>query len=198
MPITPTFAGPMGGVVASGSPIVFNVDVDYFDVEKLYDLVVEKTSGASLLMFLTEEAHQYFSAQIGRRFLTEGDAKSGAWEQLTDATQDIRSAMGVPPAHPINIRTALLGNRDSLFEFVTEHYEVRAGPDWAELEVPGHPDPIQEAKLQTAQLGSTTNPLGYGDTPPRPVLADATEEDLQELLALLEGFVMVQVAGALA
>lgn len=194
---TPTFAGTTGAVQASGSAFVFNVEVDYFDVEKLYDLVVEKVSGPSLYLFLTKEAQKYFGEQIARRFLTEGDSKSGPWAELSDATQDIRTAMGVPPAHPINIRTALLGNRDSLFDFVTEHYEARAGMEWAEIDIPGTSDPVQEAKLRTAQQGSTGNPLQYGDTPARPVLADATEEDLQEVLMLLEGFVMVQVAGAL-
>lgn len=171
---------------------VFSIEVDPFDVEKLYDLVMFKLAGVNLRQFLVNIAQRYFSYQIALRFAHQGDAKSGAWEPLTDATQDIRKALGYGGAGPINIRTS------DLFMFVTEHYDASFGPTWAQLDVPGEAtDPVIEQKLRTAQEGTEENVLGYGATPARPVLADDTEEDMQALLEALEGWLMVEVAGAL-
>lgn len=189
-------AQPSVGVVSNRGNTL-SIEVDYFEVEKLYDMVIERVSGFNLYDFLVKEGHPYFSGEIAKRFAHQGDAKSGKWAPLEDATQDIRTAMGVPGPAPINIRSGLLGNRDSLFDFVTEHYEANYGKDWAELQIPGTPDPVQQAKLETAQQGSTGNPLGYGDTPARPVLADDTDEDLQALMERLQGFIMLEVSGAL-
>ena len=192
---TSTISSTVGGKktsMAGGN----SVDVDNADVLRLFDLVMDAVSAGRLVQFLRTDVQKYFSTQIAIRFGSGGDGKSGPWAALEDATQDIRAAMGVPPAQPINIRTALLGNRNSLFDFVTTNYQVRAGGDWAEIDLPGEADdPVVAAKLKLPSWGSTENPLGYGDTPARPVLAH-DDSDLQEVLEMLQGHVIMHVAGA--
>lgn len=195
--VPPQLRSPASAVKTSNRGATFGVEVDSFDVTKLYDLVMDSVAGGRLQQFLRWDVQKYFSKQIAIRFGSSGDSKSGPWAALEDSTQDIRAAMGVPAAGPINIRTALLGNRNSLFDFVTESYEVRGGADWAEIDIPGTPDdPVVAEKLRTAQQGSSDNPLGYRDTPARPVLAH-DEDDLQEILEMLQGHVVLHVAQAL-
>lgn len=170
----------------------FWVEVDAFDVEKMLDIVMARLSGYNLSLYLRERAFPVLRDEVMDRFASEGDSKSGPWDPLTDTTQDIRSALGYPPAHPINVRSSEMMN------FLRDSRQIRFGEDWAEMDYPGDTDdPVLERKLQTAQEGSTDNPLGYRPTPPRPVLAEPGDMEVGELLEGLQAHVMLTVAGVL-
>lgn len=158
---------------------VLNFDIDTMEVQALLDRFELSLSGISLVMFLENDATKFFHDDIESRFEEEGDAKSGFWEPLHDATIDIRRADGWGDG-PINDRTG------ALKEFLLGDYDVFSGGNWAEMNVPGSPGDSKTAqKLATAQQGATNNPLGYGDTVARPVLA-ISEMDLFKLIELLE------------
>jgi hypothetical protein len=174
-----------------GPTSIFEVDVDVFDVTRMMDYAILATSGARLVQFMEEDVVEHFHTETMLRFVHEGDRKSGNWQPLADATQDIRIALGYGGDSPINERTG------DLKDFVTTEYSILFGEDWAEVTIPGDTDnPLTAKKLQTAQQGSSDNHLGYGSTPPRPVLA-ADDTDLEELLVRLEGHVAMSIAGML-
>lgn len=169
-----------------GTQAVVSIDVDSLPVERLLHAVEWATSGTSLRFFLENDAHEWFREEIFRRFMSDGDRKSGDWAPLKDATIDIRRALGFGD-DPINRRT------DEMFEFVTTNYDIASGGNWAELNLPGDPpDPVTAQKLETAQRGSNRNPLGYGPTQPRPVLA-VDQTDMAQLMLMLEVHIMYEV-----
>lgn len=181
----------LGGVISNRGQTL-TVTVDPFDVNQMLDIVMARLSGYNLSLFLKEKAHPQFADEIFDRFAQRGDSKVGQWEPLTDATQDIRRALGFNGPDPINVRTG------DMFLFVTEHYDLNVGETYAEMDIPGNTnDPLLQRKLTTAQEGSDDNPLGYGPTPPRPVMAEPDNEDMQELLEHLQGWIMLETAGVL-
>lgn len=157
------------------------VYVDDFDVQRLLLAVERAVSGPSLAVFLKGPVNQYLHEQIGLRFAYEGDKASGNWDPLSDATNSIRQTLGYPPVSPINVRTgemeAWLTDPDSM--------DFTYGAWAAMLHIPGGaPTPLHEKKLDTAQKGSTSNPIPeFGPTPPRPVLA----VDASDMATILEG-----------
>lgn len=176
------------GYSTTGYGAQIQIDVDSFPVDQLVEAVNTAVSGPSLRAFLYGSAHDHFEHEIVQRFAYEGDRKSGPWEPLHDATIDIRHALGVPGPGPINIRD------QGLFDFVTSSRTTIAGDFWAQMDLPGRPpDSVTEDKLRTAQRGSNNNPLGYGPTSPRPVLA-VDESDMAALLIRLETHIMLAVA----
>lgn len=182
-------AAAMGDVTNRGR--TFNVEVDAFNVEHLIEIVEAQLTGAKLTVFLRESVYPQLRDEIFHRFADEGDRKVGQWEPLTDTTQDIRTALGYRP-NDINIRSG------QMFLFLQEGHELVTGPDFAELQVPGDTsDDLLVRKINTAQEGSDDNPLGFGPTPPRPVLAAPDDQDIAEILEKLQAHIMVSVAGAL-
>lgn len=170
---------------------LISVEVDEDPSMRLFDLTMQAVSGFSLAAFLEGPAHDYFAEQIYGRFVDEGDTKSGFWEPLHDATVDIRRAMGYSGDHPINERTG------ELKEWVTEEFEMMGGDDWAQMDLPGSAPTARHAeKLKTAQQGRAVNPLGYGPTGPRPVLAH-TEDDLASILMRLQDWIIHRVVGGI-
>ena len=166
---------------------VVEIDVDVLDTIAFVHAIIAATSGTSIVAFLENQASAYFRDDIESRFEEEGDAKSGFWKPLADATVDIRRQYGFGDG-PINVRTG------EFKEFMLADYDVIAGGDFAEMNVPGDaPDPILKEKLTTAQKGKSTNPIPeFGPTPARPVLA-ISEMDVMQLIELLE-FHIVQWA----
>lgn len=173
--------------------IVLDIDVESFEVEMLLAHLDRAISGPSLLAFLETDAAEFFRTNIIERFDEEGDALSGFWAPLSDATIDIKRALPDLAASPetINVRTG------EMFRALTEDYDTSFGADWATLSVPGDVDALTERKIRTAQMGSTDNPLGYGPTPPRPVLA-TSEMQLGIILEKLEYHIVDFLTGSIA
>lgn len=194
--VTP--GGRAGGAVAArrgmspaalGPGGLAEVDVDVSQVLSLLARLDRTLTGPMLARgFLDNRVQPYFQEQIALRFAYEGDRASGDWPPLSEWTIRLKNELGYP--EDTNIRT-----RD-LFEFVTEHYVLRGGGDWASLDVPGEPsNPLTEKKLATAQEGSTGNIMGRGDTPPRPVIA-VEEADMAGILVLLMEHIYDGVLGS--
>lgn len=172
----PAMALPSGG---AGRSQTVSIDIDSIEVRALLERFERAVGQASLVLFLEGPATKFFHDDIESRFEEEGDAKSGFWQPLRDATIDIRRADGFGDG-PINVRTG------EFKEFMLSDYDVFGGTMWAEMNVPGSPGDSQTAtKLATAQQGSNDNSLGYGPTPARPVLA-VSEMDLFALVGLLQ------------
>ena len=136
--------------------------VDAHDV--IHDLtkVEFALSQFGMSKFLSTNLGPWLQHRATERFMDEGDAASGKWLPLTGATQEIRENMGYPRAHPINKRTGELEN------YVTgSQWAVTPTPTGAMLTYPGGGQRRQgtiRQKVRAAQVG-------YGKTPPRPVLA---------------------------
>lgn len=176
----------MAVAAAAAGPSIINIDLYHLEVDEVLRIVRESVGQLSLMAFLETTATEFFQDDIESRFEEEGDPKSGYWAPLADATIDIRRADGWGDG-PINERTG------ELKDFMLGEYEVFGGPMWAEMNVPGTPsDPITARKLKTAQQGSNDNPLGYGPTPARPVLA-VSEMDLWTLTGLLSMHIIGQI-----
>ncbi len=170
----------------------FSVLTDATEVGELLAATWAALSGPSLAVFLETMASEYFTEEIIDRFAYEGDDASGDWAPLADSTRRIREALGYPGSNPINERT------QELLKFVAFHREFGVGPNMGFMDVPGKPDTQSvEAKLRTAQQGSSNNPLFPGaTTPPRPVLA-TNAGDMVNLLRLLEIYLMQRIAAAI-
>lgn len=175
-----------GGTGTSGAPIVIYVNAT--SVRRVVDMFRVATLPYSLFDFLKTSASDFFRDDIESRFEEEGDPKSGFWKPLKDATIDIRRADGFGDG-PINERTG------ELRDFMTGDYDVMTTGSGAVMQVPGNPGGSELAsKLATAQRGSINNPLGYGPTPPRPVLA-ISEMDVFTLTRLLQVHIVRVVTG---
>jgi hypothetical protein len=182
-----SMAQPVSGGRTSRS--VVDIDVFTEDVEAMLHRLNKAVGEYSLMFWLEHDATDFFHDDIESRFEEEGDAKSGFWEPLHDATVDIRRADGFPDG-PTNVRTG------ELKDFLLQDYDVFGGPNFAEMNVPGSPGASDVAtKLATAQHGSNNNPLGYGPTVARPVLA-TSEMDLFRLVQSLEGHIVSFMLGA--
>lgn len=156
----------------------YEIIVDTTEVAGMLDALAVGLSAPSLELFLREDVSRYFEEDISGRFEAEGDAKSGEWAPLSEATIEIRNALGFGEG-PINVRTG------ELKEHVTEDREFFAGVEWTEMQIPGQTqDAVIAQKLSTAQRGSNSNPIPqFGPTPARPVLA-ADEADLMKVMEM--------------
>lgn len=136
----------------------------------------------SLAHYLRDDVSDFYRNDIESRFEEEGDALSGFWPPLSDATVEIKKnepfLYGAPD--DINIRTG------EMFEALTGEYDLTVMPGYAQLDIPGNVSGSVEAKIRTAQQGSSSNsrPI-FGPTPPRPVLATSAMQ-LGFLLEMLE------------
>lgn len=166
----------------------YSIDVDVFtaDIDRMVDTAAMGLSPQGLDQFLSTDAHDFFADEILMRFAYEGDAASGDWERLTDATQNIRSHAGYPADGPINERSG------DLLRFLTQNLDVTQLPDGAVMQIPGDASGEMERKIRHAQVGAKVgeNPLfPNSSTPARPVLA-VDEDDLLMVLTLLERHIM--------
>lgn len=168
-----------------------NIVVDDTSVEDILQSTERAISGPSLLRFLEGEVSEFFRDDIESRFNEEGDALAGFWPELKDVTVDIKRASGDlrGSAEDINVRTG------RMFDELTGDYDSAMGADWASLQIPGNVDPLTKQKIHTAQRGSNSNPLGYGPTPPRPVLA-TSEMQLGIILEKLEFHIIDMLVGS--
>lgn len=168
----------------------YGVHVDISEPMNMMARSMQAVSAPSLMAFLSTVGDEYFTEEIVDRFAYEGDNKSGNWQPLSDSTVRIREALGYPGSNPINERT------QELLNFVAFNREYYGGSNWAMMSVPGSAKNTSvEAKLKTAQHGTTVNPLFPGaHTPPRPVLA-VDESDMAALLTMLQVHIMQQIAG---
>ena len=161
-------------------------------VKALVDKVWLALQPSMLEAFLVTDAHNYFAEQIELRFAWEGDAASGEWPRLSEATENIRAHAGFSPDGPINERTG------QLLRYVTEHYDSQQLGLGAEMQIPGSATGEMERKIRHAQAGAAPgeNPMFPGSsTPARPVLA-VNEEDVLAIVAKLEMFIAGVVVGS--
>lgn len=157
--------------------------IDDQEVNRMIDSVWDAVSGQSLVRFLRGPVHDHFEEEIVQRFAHQGDAKSGHWPDLSEATVGIRGS-----DWPVNIRT------EEMFQTLTEESDYEMGEFFAQMDLPGPVDEVTEQKLITAAEGRTTNPIpNFGPTPARPVLA-ADESDMMEILARLNRWIIWHVA----
>lgn len=161
-------------------------------VGRVLDKVNEAVTGGSLMTFLELAANPYMTDEIVERFAYYGDDKSGNWAPLSDATVQIREALGYDGTDPINEREG------DLLDFVVHSRVWAGGNDWAMFTMPGDPPSFElEQKLQHAQMGSSDNALIPGAvTPPRPVLATG-ESDMATLLVMLQEYIITRVAAGI-
>lgn len=159
---------PVGAANATRSPsrdwVSFDVDSTVDDVLLAMENAIDPSS---LFYMLRGPVVELIQDRIDSRFAAEGDAASGKWADLAESTNEIRKALGYPPAHPINQRTK------EMRKFLTTHADVSVDTFGATAQIPGDiSDPVMVRKVQTAQEGSNSNPFkGAGPTPARPVLA---------------------------
>ena len=157
-----------------------HIGVDAKEVDVALKGMMWSTSNVGLTSFLNGLPATSLRKRVEERFYQEGDSATGSWQPLKESTQQIRTAQGYSPAHPINIRTGQLRH------FLVEN-PGRVNPTGigAELRYPGtEPEGTTFFAFATAQKGSQK----WG-TPPRPVVAVDTV-DLAATLALLGGFVV--------
>lgn len=169
--------------------LLIKADVIIADVDKMLFRLDEGLTGPVLAGFLAGPVQHFFGDEAAYRFGAEGDRSSGDWQELSDATVALRQKMGFSP-DDINMRTG------DLYEFVTEHYEVRSGPGFAEIDMPGQASGELERKVETAQFGRVDNPIpNFGPTPARPVIATDTEKDAEEVVVMLAEHVIRWMTG---
>lgn len=180
------------GVQSSSSSDLFLFHLEGSDVERALLGLENAISAPALSAWMKEYVvEEYFHDQIKNRFASEGDRASGHWAPLTEATENIRSALGFSPAHPINERTG------KLRELVTTASDITITADSVTAQIPGDvSDPVTKHKLEVAQKGSTSNPLPSATaTPARPVLAMDTE-DVAAVLGALQLAIVANVESA--
>lgn len=165
-----------------------SVTIDARQVNEMLDKVEKATSTVSLEAFLRGPVHQHFEDAIVNRFAYQGDAQVGHWADLAEPTQNIRASHGFGADWPINIRT------EEMFNALTGHADYVPGDNEAIMVLPGNVNSSVAKKIKTAQEGSDSNPLGFGPTPARPVLA-ADERDLATLLIALNSWLIFQIGG---
>lgn len=145
------------------------------DVEMMLERASLAVAPASLAVFLRGSATSYVQKRTRDRFASEGDDVTGKWAALEQSTQDIRTAAGYSPSHPINHRTG------ALEAYVAGSFgNVTTGASEASMIYPGTlPTGETMRKLRTAQEGRV-NP----GTPARPVLG-VNERDLASVMTAL-------------
>jgi hypothetical protein len=132
--------------------------------------------------FLAETVDPLLRSSIEERFAAEGDAASGPWAPLADATVAIRESQGFPGAHPINVRTGAMKRH-----LVDDPPRVSVHSLGATMWSPGTPgSPDMQKKMTTAQTGGPR-------TPARPVLL-VGPDDLETMMVALAGYLGKHVA----
>lgn len=159
---------------------------DFNEVRRLLFALSETLSPQRLTLYMSQVLKPFIQQRAAERFANEGDEVSGPWAELSEATVAIRENMGLPGAHPINVRTG------QLQEFVTTTGDVYPTAMQSVLAMPSWQgvggDPQITEKLQTAQLGSPD-----GKTQPRPVLGLGAK-DMTFALISLAAFIEENVA----
>lgn len=170
---------------------VVTTQVDTLDVDRMVERVMLALSGPNLERFLFEQAHPHFEERIINRFAVEGDSASGFWPELSDATMDIKNALGMSPE--ANVRSG------DMFRTVTNEADFWFAENYAEMVLPGSAaHGLVAEKIKTAQEGKASNPIpNFGPTPPRPILA-ADERDMAQVLADLSLFIVTDISTGLA
>lgn len=187
-----TRPNPMG---QAGGGIDLTIMVQDHEAQRAIAALALATTPANYARFHYAFTSPYMRSKARDRFRTHGDAASGPWAPLRDATEEIRENAGFPGASPINVRT------HELESFVTgKPGEVTITPIDAGFFFPNRPTSrAVKEKLQTAQMGKPGGTPLFGGrqgmgapTPPRPVAAmDAT--DLIHTLAALEIFLTAEI-----
>lgn len=169
---------------------IVTTQVDTLDVDRMIERVMLSLSGPNLERFLFDQGHEHFERRIVNRFAVEGDSASGWWPELSDATMEIKEALGAEPYS--NVRTS------DMFHTVTEEADFWFADNYAEMILPGKAaHGLVAEKIRTAQEGKATNPISnFGPTPPRPILA-VDEQDLAQVMTDLTTFIMTDVAAGL-
>lgn len=163
-----------------GPGVAIQIWGDSEQVERMLLSLDTALNPVAIAGFLSSVVDPYLRSQAKSRFETEGDAASGKWAPLSEATQNIREQMGYGAAHPINKREG------DLERFITEQEGgVQVNPVGATLTLPGSPASGEMAsKLTAAQKG------GVGSSgrafPARPVLALDTQDLVFVLTTLAE------------
>lgn len=161
------------------------VEVNTVQVDHLLNAVMRAVSPVGLEPF-AEDVADYLSERVVERFAYEGDAASGNWPALSEATQGIRAKMGYGPDGPINIRT------ETLFEWAAYSADIESIPGGVMVEIPDtkRMDATTLQKLKVAQMGTNDNAMIPGAvTPPRPVVA-LDERDMVDIMAKLQIYIM--------
>lgn len=172
--------------------VIIRADVIITDPENSLHRLDEALSGAVMAEFLAGPVRHFFGDEAAWRFGAEGDRASGDWQELSDATVALRTKMGFTP-DDTNIRHP--SGSDSMFQYVTEHFNVRYDPWGAEIDIPGTATGEMGQKINTAQFGRVFNPIAnFGPTPPRPVIA-TDERDFQEVVVMLAEHVIRWMTG---
>lgn len=117
------------------------------------------------------------------RFASEGDATTGPWAPLADATVAIRGGR----AHPINVRTGAMKRH-----IVDDPPRIAVHSLGATMWSPGNTGNSEmQSKVRIAQQGGFT-PQGSA-VPPRPVLG-VGEQDLARLMVAMSMYLAKHVA----
>lgn len=134
--------------------------------------------------FLVETVDPILRHSIEERFAAEGDAASGPWQPLTEATVAIRESKGFPGAHPINVRTGAMKKH-----LVDDPPRVSVHSLGATMWSPGDQGSSEmKKKVRTAQEGDPAT-----RTPARPVLM-VGPDDLEAIMVALAGYLGRHVA----
>lgn len=157
--------------------IAINVDPEPF-VRKFQQLQGH-LDGDEIARFLDKSVVPYLHDRAKKRFASEGDGASGAWQELADRTQADRYLLAqkhgwpIEPDHPINRRSG------ELRTFITTTRTIRRTAKGPTLYIPrlGSVNPKLSSKFKVAQKGasiSRKNPNGSTtnwEVPARPVIA---------------------------
>jgi len=134
------------------------------------------------------------------RFASEGDATTGPWAPLAEATVHIRESMGYGGSHPINVRTGAMKKH-----LVDDPPRIAVHSLGATMWSPGT---VGDSKMQAKVKGAQGIPtpvarsgpddqrhLRHGtlSAPPRPVLG-VGEQDLQRVMVAMSMYLGKHVA----
>lgn len=135
---------------------------DSVGVSRMIAYLQIKLSNQGMMGWLAGAVNPFIRQRAQQRFDSEGDDASGRWTPLEESTHRWREFMGVPPDHPINVRT---GEMESYITQSMAAIMPEAGG--VILRYPGKPPSSRLGeKVKTAQMGKPKP-----STPARPVLA---------------------------
>lgn len=158
--------------------IILKTTVDHRRPTLRLEALQDRISGAGLAAFMKGYAAPRLQDAARDRFNEEGDAASGKWRPLAQATIARREKAGQVPIK-INDRT---GTMRAWVESAPGR--IVATKDSAVFEWPGTPaNRTTGKKMKVAQTG-----LSDPYTPPRPVVA-VSSEDLLEILVGMENWI---------
>lgn len=150
---------------------LFQIELNKSDevkLQKLLDHIRDRLSPQGLTQYMRADIYQAMRERVEDRFDGEGDSTVGIWAPLSEATENIREALGFPPDHPINVRTG------SLKRFVETSHLATPMATGAELAMPGpFSSELIETKFRRAQQGKARggSKEAKRKITPRPVLA---------------------------